>query len=88
MIASLKQAGAGPATLVAKIFGGADVLSSPVTQPSVGRQNTDVALSVLAQEGIHIINQDVGGLQGRKLIFLSDTGRAFVKKLAAGDYPS
>nr|WP_320050255.1 chemotaxis protein CheD [uncultured Desulfuromonas sp.] len=85
MITSLKQAGANPATLVAKIFGGADVLSSSVIQPSVGLQNTEVALTVLAQEGIHIVNQDVGGRQGRKLIFLSDTGRAFVKKLAAGE---
>lgn len=83
MAECLMLKGARPETLVAKVFGGADVLAASAAQKSVGRLNVETAQLVLAATGITIVNQDVAGRLGRKLFFFSDSGRAFVKKLAS-----
>jgi chemotaxis receptor (MCP) glutamine deamidase CheD len=46
-----------------------------------GTKNVDVACRGLAEEGIPIVAEDVGGYAGRKLVFLTDEGHVWVKKL-------
>jgi chemotaxis protein CheD len=67
-----------------KCFGGADMFTrqgkvSGVV--SVGRQNVQTAKKILAHEGLHIMKMDVGGPQGRKIIFNTYTGEVFLKRL-------
>lgn len=66
-----------------KVFGGSDILSAPEikTETSVGRQNIAVAFEVIEKEMLSVSAVDVGGLQGRKILFSSNTGEVFLKRL-------
>lgn len=86
MVQALGSEGVNLSTVVAKLFGGADMFAlnreiGPAKYP-VGEQNITKAREVLAHHRITISNHDVGGVYGRKLLFFSDTGQVFVKKLS------
>jgi len=68
-----------------KCFGGADMFSRPIEKPgllSVGRQNSETADEVMKREGLTLARRDVGGLQGRKILFYTHTGEVLLKRLA------
>ena len=81
LIQKMLDLGADKKSLCAKIFGGGVVLS--VTSPfmNIGERNILFAEDMLKQEQIPIISADTGGQLGRKLIFNTETGAVFVKKL-------
>jgi chemotaxis protein CheD len=66
-----------------KLFGGADVLAvtNPCARPTVGRQNADTALRILAEEGYAIEAQSLGNVFGRKIRFNTGNGDVMVRKL-------
>jgi len=65
-----------------KVFGGADVLGHPSRSSlSVGRKNITSAMDTLRELGIDVMATDVGGTRGRKLIFHTQTGHIFLKRL-------
>lgn len=68
--------------LKAKVFGGASTARNSKGLLSVGDRNIITAEDLLREEGIPIISADVGGSNGRKLIFDTETGSVLVKKLA------
>jgi len=71
-------------TLVAKVFGGADMfpqMRGIRDQGTIGAQNILAALSTLEQAGIHPAVVEVSGQQGRKLVFFSETGEVFIKRV-------
>jgi len=67
-----------------KVFGGADVLpvSATPSRPTVGRQNCDVAVKVLRDEGFDVIASSVGGTSGRSIQFHTGTGEVRVRRLS------
>lgn len=70
----------------AKLFGGADMFRTDTARDggySVGRQNIDKARNTLAAEGIRLVAADVGGTQGRKIIFYPHTGEVFLRRLTS-----
>ena len=68
--------------LLAKIFGGACVLEAfRDRQHQLGSKNIEVAHALLESESIPLVGHDVGGQRGRKLIFHTDDGAAWVKAL-------
>lgn len=69
--------------LVVKLFGGADMYASPhrpLAQATVGRQNSDMALKVLALQGLEPSAGDVGGRHGRSLVFHTTSGEVLIRK--------
>ncbi len=73
-----------PDEIQAKLFGGADMFNSgrpSVRNLTVGWQNIATATQCLQTLGLSPSSTDVGGKQGRKLIFTTDTGTVFLKKL-------
>jgi chemotaxis protein CheD len=86
LIKDLLALGGQRSDLQAKIFGGAYVLraASP-NGKHIGQQNVEVARAGLAQAGIPIVAEDVGGRWGRKIIFHTDQGLAKVKYLRGPD---
>jgi chemotaxis protein CheD len=66
-----------------KLFGGADVLAvaNPCAKPTVGRQNADTALHILAEEGYTIEAKSLGDVFGRKIRFNTGNGDVLVRKL-------
>jgi chemotaxis protein CheD len=68
--------------LKAKLFGGACVIAAfRARENHLGMKNVQTAQQLLEQEGIPLVGHDVGGGRGRKLIFHTDDGAAWVKQL-------
>ncbi len=67
--------------LQAKLFGGACVLGGPRPGETLGEQNVQLARSLLDAAGIPIVAEDTGGTRGRRLVFHTDDGLAFLKRL-------
>jgi chemotaxis protein CheD len=84
LLRKLESLGCKRRYLQAKVFGGARVLGEPdLAKPStdLGRSNIELALSFLKREGVPVVAQDVGGHYGRKLIFRTYDGAAWVKRI-------
>ncbi|HMX44262.1 MAG TPA: chemotaxis protein CheD, partial [Elusimicrobiota bacterium] len=65
-----------------KIFGGARVLPVfPGDGARVGDKNIALARDIVGRARIPIRGEDVGGDRGRKLIFCTDDGSAWVRRL-------
>lgn len=77
----LRSAGSRPDSLVAKLFGGASGLFQGLPPRNFGVHNVDVAERLLAEAEIPVVARDVGGHRGRKLVFHTDDGRAWVQAI-------
>lgn len=74
LIQKLSQAGAHPSNIIAKVFGGGEVLETLNNHFNVGKRNIELAYEMLEQFKIPITAQSTGGKLGRKIIFNSGTG--------------
>jgi chemotaxis protein CheD len=86
MLEAMDKLGARRSSLEVKIIGGATGLSASLAEGSnfrIGERNVNMARRILAAEGIKISKMDVGGNQGRKVLFLTHTGEAWIKRLSA-----
>jgi len=81
LIAELQKLNAERRRLVAKVFGGAHVLSVPESGASVPSQNIAFIDELFAEERIAVLARDVGGHSPRSVRFHATTGRAFVRRL-------
>jgi chemotaxis protein CheD len=71
-----------------KLFGGADMFKNAVANIrnlTVGWQNISVATGCLKNFGLTPSVTDTGGNKGRKLIFKTNSGAVFIKKLSSQD---
>lgn len=66
--------GAQPTFIVAKVFGGGEVIQTASLTFNIGERNILIAEQMLAEMRIPIKAQSTGGKQGRKIIFNSATG--------------
>ena len=82
MINDMFKLGAVRERLVAKVFGGANVLSA-LSLPNIGQQNNAFVQAYLAAENIPILSSDVEGVYSRKIYFFPDTGEVKLKRLTA-----
>ena len=82
LVAAVMAAGARRAKLQAKLFGGACVLAA-FKKPGghLGTRNVEVARETLKAEGVSVVAEDVEGSSGRKLIFQTHDGTAWVRSL-------
>jgi chemotaxis protein CheD len=82
LLSGLERLGSPAAVLQAKIFGGASVMDTNVPPHSaLGARNVELARVLLNLAGIRVDAEDVGGTQGRKLVFRTGDGAAWVRKL-------
>lgn len=82
LLERLHRLGARVERLEAKIFGGARVLPVfPGDGARVGDKNIALARDIVGRARIPIRGEDVGGDRGRKLIFCTDDGSAWVRRL-------
>lgn len=80
LVDTLARLGALRHRFIARVFGGASMLArSTSATRDLGTQNADVAFAQLSALGIPIASRDTGGRAGRKLIFATDTGDAWIK---------
>jgi chemotaxis protein CheD len=85
MMKYFRQRYVEPDEIVAKLFGGSDMftLIDPDSKDrTIGAQNIRTALDSLRIAGLEPAALDVGGRQGRKLIFYTHTGEVFIKRVS------
>ncbi len=84
LLQKMKELGANMSTLQAKVFGGAAVLEV-VTQRSsilnVGQRNIEIAFEELEKSKIKIVNYDVGGELGRKIVMFTTSFEIRLKRI-------
>ncbi len=83
LVKEMLQHGSLKRDLQAKVFGGSCTMGNGVRpeRESLGWQNVEVARRALTGHAIPIVAEDVGGPRGRKLLFRTDEGHAWVRKL-------
>jgi chemotaxis protein CheD len=84
LIREVVAAGGRRRMLQAKLFGGACVLRAfkgAAGGTHLGQKNVEIARQILIDEGIPVTAQDVEGDRGRKLIFQTHDGAAWVRSL-------
>ncbi|MGH8078467.1 MAG: chemoreceptor glutamine deamidase CheD [Lysobacter sp.] len=80
LINDLLKRGARRKKLLAKVFGGGNVLNGFHADP-IGTRNARFILEYLAAENIPVMAQDLGDIHPRKVGFFVQTGRTMVKRL-------
>lgn len=80
LINHLYKLGARRGLLVAKVFGGGQVMAS-LASSKVGEQNARFVLNYLETEGIPVVAKDLLDVYPRKLYFFPENGRVLVRKL-------
>jgi len=81
LLGTLDRLGAHRPALRAKLFGGAWPLGVYAAEPPLGLRNVQAARALLARHRIPLVAEDVGEMYARKLVFDTDGGAAFVRRL-------
>jgi len=81
LVDAVLRAGASRGALVAKVFGGASVIAAIPRGRRLGEENAILALRLLEEARIPVLDKDVCGSRGRKLVFFADEGTAWVRQL-------
>lgn len=79
LIRMMLEGGAKKKHLDAQLFGGA--YNEAASAMDVGRENIRTARRILAQKGIRVVSEDVGGILGRKIVFDSAANEVAVLKV-------
>jgi len=79
LVDRMEAAGARMRSVRAKVFGGASMFPVAEGRTHLGAQNADLAIQFLKNAGIPVVERDLGGTRGRKLIFQTDEGTSCLK---------
>ena len=80
LIGELIKYGAKRENLAAKVFGGGNVLEFRKTDGDITGTNIKFAKKFLELEGIPLQKEDLGGYNGRKILFFTDTAKVLLKR--------
>ncbi len=74
--------GADRSEIEVKLFGGGDVLvmTANALRPTVGKQNGEVAMKVLTEEGFGVVASSLGGKRGVNIQFNTETGEVLLQR--------
>ena len=87
LINSLLKSGARRGNLVAKVFGGGNVLPG-MTTLNVGAQNAKFVLNYLKTDNIPVLSEDLEDRYPRKVCFFPRSGKVMVKKMKDNKDPN
>lgn len=80
LIGELIKCGAKRKNLAAKLFGGGNVLKFRKADGDITGSNIQFAKKFLELEGIPLQKEDLGGYNGRKIMFFTDTAEVLLKR--------
>ncbi|MGE4558431.1 MAG: chemotaxis protein CheD [Desulfovibrionaceae bacterium] len=83
-----KRLGIPPTALEVKLFGGGNTLQAKEKYAvqedlDIGRKNVEAARLAIASRSMRIINEDVQGGKGRKVVFYTRTGEVWVRYISS-----
>ncbi len=77
LISLLKSQSSGSTSLIAKVFGGANIVR--VIREPIGHKNVVIAKQILYESNIEIVAEDTGGTKSRFINFDTRSGKVLVK---------
>lgn len=83
LVEKVKEMSAPGDKLIAKVFGGASMWEKADGLLAIGQRNIEFAIETLESCRITIVSSDLGGQQGRKLIFNSGDGSVLLRRQRA-----
>lgn len=83
LIGELIKMGGNRKKFKAKIFGGGYVIRFRKSDGNVPQANIDFAKKFLELEGIPLLAEDVGGDNGRKILFFTHTNKVLVRRIGS-----
>jgi chemotaxis protein CheD len=82
LLEKLLTLGCRPKNLRAKLFGGSLMFQNQDRYAaSLGAKNVAAALCLMKNAGISVAAQETGGTQGRKIVFNTDDGAAWSRRV-------
>lgn len=81
LIGELQKKGAQRKYLKAKVFGGGNIIKAAMPQMTIGTRNIQFINAYLAFEDIEVVSQDTGENYGRKIFFLTENYKIYMKRL-------
>ncbi len=78
---ALLKLGAQKKNILAKVFGGAEMMNFTGDSFNIGRKNIAVARAFLKEFEMPVYSSDVGGKQGRKILFNTMTGEVLLQRI-------
>ena len=78
LLAKMLAMGCKREQLIAKVFGGANLMGTGNEVFLIGDRNISLACQMLEEYGIPMMASDVGGQSGRKIIMYAETGVVLV----------
>lgn len=82
LIDKMISMGCKKSNLIAKVFGGGEVIETQISQFHIGERNILLARQILQEQKIMIAGESVGGKNGRKIQFHTATGAVLQKIIA------
>lgn len=79
LLNSLYSHGAAKNGLTIKIFGGANVLKNATRD--IGEKNVQFAKNFFTRENLRIATEDIGGMNGRRIVFHPSSGKVLLKMI-------
>lgn len=74
LYSKLMVTGSRSENIIAKVFGGGEVLETTANYFNVGQRNIAIAFEMLDYYKIPVVAKSTGGTKGRKIIFNTATG--------------
>ncbi|HEX5394722.1 MAG TPA: chemotaxis protein CheD [Rhodocyclaceae bacterium] len=84
LLNALLAKGARKHKLVAKAFGGGNVVTT--IRLAIGKRNAEFAREWLDREGIPLKGHDLGGPWSRKIVFVPATGEAYCRRISTDNW--
>ena len=83
LVDAMGRLGCRDEDLRAKVFGGADLFSTPGSELAVGSRNVAVTHAELGRRGIPVVASSTSGRTGVVVRLLTSTGEVWLRRLAA-----
>jgi len=85
LVQKMVQFGSNHRNLIAKVFGGGEVIDVKHNSFNIGIRNIEIAFNSLNEFSIPVKAQSIGGNNGRKIQFNTLTGEVKMKFIARSD---
>jgi chemotaxis protein CheD len=87
MLDKILRMGSKKSDLVAKVFGGGEILTYENINFNIGKKNITLALDFIKDQEIDLAEKVVGGILGARIIFNTVTGNVTHKYLTSSELP-
>jgi chemotaxis protein CheD len=89
LVEKMLSFGSQKPNIKAKVFGGGEVIQTNISQFHIGERNIQLAFEMLEEMKIPIVAKSVGGKQGRKIEYITNTGEVkqkYIERTMPNDF--